>query len=141
MAFDVHWNEGLFLQPHHLQRSQRGVVERIRAERKLAWPFPWGLVSARLSRDDLENFRLRFDRLHAVMPSGLEVNFPEDADLPVVDIRQAVARSSGSLMVKLAVPLWHPARSNSVPIAPSMRMTLPDFSAPVNAEVLMPRTC
>ncbi len=113
MAFDIHWSEGLFLQPHHLQRSQRGALERIRAERKLTWAYPWGLIEARLSRDELENFRLRFDRLRAVMPSGLEINFPEDADLPVVDIRQAVARSSGSLMIKLAVPLWHPARRNS----------------------------
>lgn len=115
MAFDVHWNEGLFLQPHHLQRAQRGLLERLRAERRLAWPYPWGIIEARLSRDELENFRLRFDKLRAVMPSGLEVNFPEDAELPVIDIRQAVARSAGSLVVKLAVPLWHPTRRNAPP--------------------------
>lgn len=115
MAFDVHWSEGLFLQPHHLQRSQRGLVDRIRAERKLAWGHPWGVIESRLSRDELENYRLRFDLLRVIMPSGMEVNFPEDADLPVVDIRQAVARSGGSLMIKLAVPLWHPARRNSPP--------------------------
>lgn len=115
MASQIHWAEGLFLQQHHLQRAQRVAAEQIRADRRLGWPFPWGLVEMRVSRDELENFRLRFDRLRAIMPSGLEVNVPEDTDLPTIDIRQALSRGSGSIDVRLAVPLWHPERANLPP--------------------------
>ncbi|HKM58232.1 MAG TPA: hypothetical protein VJX28_05770, partial [Chthoniobacterales bacterium] len=63
----VHWHEGLFLLPHHLQRIQRSVVDVASSERRLNWAYPYGLIDARLSNDDLENMRLRFDRLHAIM--------------------------------------------------------------------------
>jgi len=109
----VHWHEGLFLLPHHLQRIQRNLDESVSAERRLNWPYSYGLIEARLSNDDLENMRLRFDRLHAIMPSGQEVRFPQDAELPVVDIKQAF-ESRGRFTVFLGVPLWFPNRANCV---------------------------
>ena len=69
----VHWHEGLFLLPHHLQRIQRSIFDISAADRRLNWAYPYGLIDARLSNDDLENMRLRFDRLHAIMPSGQEI--------------------------------------------------------------------
>jgi type VI secretion system protein ImpJ len=107
----VHWHEGLFLLPHHLQRIQRNVVEFASSERRLNWAYPYGLIDARLSNDDLENMRLRFDRLHAIMPSGQEVLFPQDAELPAIDIKQAF-ESRGRFVVFLGVPLWFAARAN-----------------------------
>jgi type VI secretion system ImpJ/VasE family protein len=115
MALDVHWEEGLFLQPHHLQRAQHGLREQVRAARRLAFPYPWGLLEARLSRDDLENLRVRFDRLRAILPSGREVDFPEHAELPTLDIRQPFSKGTGSFLVLLGVPLWQPARANTFP--------------------------
>ncbi len=112
----IHWAEGLFLQPHHLQRAQQGQAEQLRQERQLAWPYPYGLVEARISRDELENMRIRFDRLHAVMPSGQEVIYPENAELPTLDIRQAFAKGSGTFSILLGVPLWQPARANTFPL-------------------------
>ena len=41
---DVHWTDGLFLQPHHLQRMQYALHSRLRAERAALTPFPYGLV-------------------------------------------------------------------------------------------------
>lgn len=113
MPMQVHWSEGLFLQPHHLQRAARATAEQLRCERRLSWPFPWGVVELRLSRDELDNFQLRFDRLRAIMPSGLEINFPEDTDLPVIDLRQHLPRGGSVLNVRLAVPVWQPVRGNS----------------------------
>jgi type VI secretion system protein ImpJ len=109
----VHWHEGLFLLPHHLQRIQRGLNETASAERRLNWAYPYGLIDARLSNDDLENMRLRFDRLHAIMPSGQEVLFPQDSELPAIDIKQAF-ESRGRFAVYLGVPLWFSARANCV---------------------------
>ena len=114
MSVEIHWSEGLFLQPHHLQRMQRHLATRVADERRRFTPYPYGVVEARLSRDELENKRVRFDRLHVVMPSGLEVSFPENAELPSLDIAQAFAKGSGSFNVSLGVPLWQNARANTV---------------------------
>ncbi len=114
MFAEIHWSEGLFLQPHHLQRMQRCLGTSVADERRRFVPFAYGLVEARLSRDELENKRIRFDRLHAVMPSGLEINYPENAELPSLDIAQAFAKGSGTCNVLLGVPLWQNARANTV---------------------------
>lgn len=109
----VHWHEGLFLLPHHLQRFQRSFTDGSSAERRLNWAYPYGLVEARLSSDELENMRIRFDYLHAIMPSGEEVRFPKDAELPALDIKQ-VFESRGRFAVHLGLPLWFDSRANSV---------------------------
>ncbi len=110
---NVHWHEGLFLQPHHLQLMQRGVQMEIRALRSLLSPFAYGVVDGKLSYDDLNDGRLRFDRLHVIMPSGQEVRFPEEAQLPSLDVRAEASRGSGQLEVFLGVPLWVKNRANS----------------------------
>jgi type VI secretion system protein ImpJ len=110
---NVHWHEGLFLQPHHLQLMQRGMQTEIRALRSLLSPFAYGVVDGKLSYDDLNDGRLRFDRLHVIMPSGQEVRFPEEAQLPSLDIRAEASRGSGQLEVFLGVPLWAKNRANA----------------------------
>jgi type VI secretion system protein ImpJ len=114
MSAQIHWHEGLFLQAHHFQRSQKALFDTISAERRLAWAFPYGVIEARLNPDDLENMRIRFDRLRAIMPSGIEVNYPAEAELPSIDIKQSFATSGGVLNIFLAVPLWFDARANTV---------------------------
>ena len=109
----VHWHEGLFLQPHHLQVMQRRLQSDLRAARSLFNPYWFGLLESRLSHDDLADGRLRFERLRAIMPSGQEVFFPEDANLPPLDIKAEMARGAGSLEVLLAVPLWVRSRANA----------------------------
>jgi type VI secretion system protein ImpJ len=109
----VHWHEGLFLLPHHLQRLQRNFGESISVERKRIFYYGWGLIDAHLSVDDLENMLIRFDRLHAIMPSGQEVRFPKEAELPIINIKQ-VFESRGRFTVYLAVPRWFDSRANSV---------------------------
>jgi len=111
---EVHWHEGLFLQPHHLQTMQHQLIDRINAERRLTWVYPYGLIEARLSADALENMLVRFDRLRVVMPSGLEINYPDTTDLPSLDISQPFAASSSPFLVSLAVPLWYSGRANTI---------------------------
>ena len=114
MPLQIHWEEGLFLQPHHLQRMQKSVFDLVSRERALTWSYPYGLIDAQLSGDDLRAFRVQFTRLRAVMQSGLEINFPENADLPTVDIKQAFAASTGGFTVYLGVPLWFDSRANTL---------------------------
>lgn len=110
----VHWHEGLFLQPHHFQHLQRQVVMQAGVERRLAWSYPYGIVEAKLSGDAMENMLIRFDRLRVVMPSGIDVCFPENADLPALDIKRRFSASSQPFMVCLAVPLWYATRGNTI---------------------------
>ncbi len=109
----VHWHEGLFLQPHHLQVMQRQMQQDIRASRSLLQPFSFGVIEGRLSPDELADSRIRFERLRAIMPSGQEVSFPEDANLPALDIKAAMVRASGPVEILLAVPLWARNRANA----------------------------
>ncbi|MCU0914231.1 MAG: type VI secretion system baseplate subunit TssK [Planctomycetes bacterium] len=108
----VHWCEGLFLQPHHLQAMQKGLQEEIAGARRSRWAYPYGVVKMGLSDADLANHRLRFDALHVVMPSGREVQVPENADLASVDIKETLAAHHGLLKVKLGVPLWQATGRN-----------------------------
>src|ERR1700753_3291370 len=114
MSGPVHWHEGLFLQHHHLQTKQHPLLERFGTERRLGYIHSYGVVDMKLSADALENMLVRFDRLRVVLPSGLEVNFPENAELPSLDIKQAFEASSNAFTISLAVPLWYPARANSI---------------------------
>lgn len=118
MSLQIHWHEGLFLQPHHLQRMQKSVHDQISVERQFSCSHPYGLIEARLSRDDLENTRIRFERLRAVLPSGLVVNVPENAELPSLDIKQALSKSVAGFKVFLGVPLWQSVRANTVGTGP-----------------------
>ncbi|HUV64531.1 MAG TPA: type VI secretion system baseplate subunit TssK [Sedimentisphaerales bacterium] len=111
---EIHWREGLFLQPHHLQIMQRNIQERFARQSRLTWSYPYGLIEARISDDQLENMRVSFDRLRAMMPSGLEVNVPDNAHLPSLDIKQAFASSGGALTISLGVPVWYRSRGNVV---------------------------
>lgn len=114
MSSQIHWHEGLFLQPHHLQRMQKNFFDYVTESRALSWSYPYGVIESVLSSDDLENFRIRFVRLRAVMPSGLEVNFPRNAETPSIDIKQAFMSSPGGFTIYLGVPLWFDSRANTL---------------------------
>ncbi len=116
MSSHVHWHEGLFLLPHHLQRLQRSVYEEAAANRRLLRSYPAGVVEMQLSHDELPNFQLRFEKLVVIMPSGLVVDFPASADLPAFDLKPLFSAGGSTFDLYLAVPLWQPKRSNAFAI-------------------------
>ncbi len=114
MPGQVHWHEGLFLQPHHLQCMQRNLMESTATERKLAYAYPYGVIESKLSSDALENMLLQFDSLRAVMPSGLVVDCPGTAEIPALNIKAIFEASSATFDVMLGVPLWYANQANSL---------------------------
>lgn len=110
----VHWHEGLFLKPHHMQHLQRGLLARLDAERSMGFAHPYGLVECDISEDALANFQVRIDRLSAVMPSGLVVRHPDDAEIPVLDFKEAFEESGGHLDIRLGVPVSRSCGANVV---------------------------
>jgi type VI secretion system ImpJ/VasE family protein len=109
----VHWHEGLFLQPHHLQLQLRGLQSDIRSARSLFNPYAFGLIESRLSYDNLNDGRVLFERLQAIMPSGQEISYPENTNLPPLDLKTELSRSAAPIDVVLAVPLWSRSRANA----------------------------
>jgi len=114
MSSQIHWHEGLFLQPHHLQRFQKNLFDLVADGRSLQFSYPYGVIEMKLSLDELENKRLRFDRLRVITRGGLEVDFPKNADLPIIDIKKAFAERPHGFAVALAVPLWVDERANTI---------------------------
>jgi type VI secretion system protein ImpJ len=110
----IHWHEGLFLQPHHLQTQQRGIYKALYGERRFSMTFPYGVIEARLAVDDLEDHRVRFDRLHVALPGGAIFRYPEDAELPSLDIKAAFRDRGEDFMIYLAVPVWLDERPNAI---------------------------
>ncbi|XAL98986.1 type VI secretion system baseplate subunit TssK [Phycisphaeraceae bacterium D3-23] len=111
----VHWHEGLFLGPHHLQVMSQAVSQTVTRERTLAMPYPYGVIEAKLAPDSLENKLVRFDRLRAVMPSGLLIDTRFGADLPALNIEDAIENAAEGLIIRLALPLWKEDAANTVP--------------------------
>ena len=101
------------MQPHHLQAMQRRLQTDIHAARALLNPYSFGIIESRLSYDALADGRVEFERLRAIMPSGQEVFYPEDANLPSLSVKAELTRGGGSLEVLLAVPLWSRNRANA----------------------------
>jgi type VI secretion system protein ImpJ len=110
---EIHWHEGLFLQPHHLQLLQRHLLEQVRRSRAVTLTDGWGVLESRLSHDDLADGRVRFDRLRAILPSGQEVLHPDEARLQPLDLKSEMARGSGPWDVHLVVPLWSATQANA----------------------------
>jgi type VI secretion system protein ImpJ len=110
----IHWHEGLFLQPHHLQRLQKNLLDQFGQERRLSMLYSHGVLEAKLSLDDLQNQRLRFQRLRVVMPGGIALSYPENTILPSLDIRDAFASSPKGFNVYLGLPHWFGSRANTI---------------------------
>ncbi len=111
---EIHWHEGLFLQPHHLQTMQRNLANNLANGRKLSSSYPYGLVASSVSQDALENMIVQVEQLRVIMPSGVDLQVPGTADLPSLDIREAFESTSGSFTVYVGVPLWYAKRANAV---------------------------
>ncbi len=116
---DVHWEEGLFLQQHHLQMAQRRSFEDRADDRRLSRPYPYGIVEIELSPDELRNMVVRFTALRVVMPSGVIIDHPNNTEIPPLDISEAFQSSPGGLDLSLALPNWYPARGNSLAFGPN----------------------
>ncbi len=108
----VHWQEGMFLRPHHFQTADRH--RQTQAVRTLKWDhhYCWGIRLLEIDEDAMRNYRLVVRRLFARFRDGSVVSVPEDGELPALDLRTAFHQ--GNLFeVFLAIPLFSLGKSNS----------------------------
>ena len=78
----VHWTEGLFLRPHHLQQADRHMEIALEGRVRHVAPFPWGFVDLEINRDVLKEGKFALRRATGVMPDGGLFEFPAQSPIP-----------------------------------------------------------
>src|SRR5580692_6027374 len=107
----VHWHEGMFLRPHHMQTAQRFSHHLGNTSEKWDHHYNWGLRAIDIDLDALANNRLVIRSLQARLRDGTLIAVPEDGLLPVLDLKAAFEGQNG-LSVYLAVPRLNIGRAN-----------------------------
>jgi type VI secretion system protein ImpJ len=111
---EIHWSEGMFLRPHHLQAGQRWLETVIRAGLDAARPLAWGFLDLHIAPEPLENFTLRLDRCDLRLKDGTWVRIPENTEVEPLNFKNALEQANGGLDVYLGIPQMQEVRANSL---------------------------
>jgi type VI secretion system protein ImpJ len=107
----VHWAEGMFLRPHHLQAAHRQLNDAAQTGMKWDLHYNWGLRTIAIDPDALGNHRLVIHSLRARLRDGTLIRVPEDGPLPTLDLRPILERNT-SVIVYLALPVLRLGKTN-----------------------------
>ncbi|MHC5111673.1 MAG: type VI secretion system baseplate subunit TssK [Planctomycetota bacterium] len=111
---EVHWSEGMFLRPHHLQTGQRFVETVLRTGLDGVRSFGWGFLDVQVAQEPLENFTLRLDACRARMKDGTWVQIPENTILGPLSFEDALEAGNGQTDVYFGIPSMQEVRANAV---------------------------
>jgi type VI secretion system protein ImpJ len=91
----VHWTEGLFLRPHHLQQADRYSENALEARTRHISPYPYGFAAIEIDRDLAQQGKFALRRASGVMPDGGLIDFPADSPAPApIDVPESAALHS-----------------------------------------------
>jgi len=113
---EVHWSEGMFLRPHHLQTAQRWFETVLNSGLDYARPYNWGFASLSVAQEPLENFTLRLDECTVRLKDGTWLKVPENTEVAPRDLKKVLDAAHGGVDVFLGVPQLQSVRANSVPL-------------------------
>jgi type VI secretion system protein ImpJ len=111
---EVHWSEGMFLRPHHLQAGQRFIETVLANGFDALRPFSWGFASLEIATEPLENFTLRLDSCQLRLKDGTWVQIPDNMHVEPLNFEEALEAAKGSLDIYLGAPQMQEVRANSV---------------------------
>ena len=111
---EVHWSEGMFLRPHHLQAAQRWTETVVRTGMDSLRPFAWGFSQLEVAKEPLENFTLRLDSCTVRMKDGTWVRIPENTEVGPINFASALDAADGPIDIHLGIPEMQAVRANSV---------------------------
>jgi len=80
----------------------------------MGFAYPYGIIESQLSTEALTNKLIQFHSLRVVMPSGLVIDTPNNADLPTRSIAARFDADSDPFIVYLGVALWQEGRANTI---------------------------
>ncbi|MBY0230513.1 MAG: type VI secretion system baseplate subunit TssK [Gemmataceae bacterium] len=108
----VHWHEGMFMGPQHLQAAARHDASQRRLYSRAAVRYNWGLARFRLNLPALANHRFEPLELVAFLRDGTALALPDDGAMPAAGF-QAEIEQSFPVLAWLALPSFAPGRSNA----------------------------
>ena len=97
----VHWTEGLFLRPHHLQQADRYLENALDSRTRHATPYPWGFAWLEIDLDLAQQSKFGLRRASGVMPDGGLFDFPSECPSPPPI---AVPETAAGQFVWLTIP-------------------------------------
>ena len=123
----VHWSEGMFLRPQHLQTAQRWMETMVASGFSAARSYPWGFLDLQIASAQLENFTVRLDACTARLKDGTWVRIPENTQVEPLSIEKTLP-ASGTLDIFFGIPQLQEVRANSVSLEdPSASEGIPRF--------------
>jgi type VI secretion system protein ImpJ len=109
----VVWYEGMKLDPHHFQESDRYIQYSISSRFRSLNPNFWGISEMNIDSAALAGGSFGFVQCRGLMPDGFSFNMPENDPLPKSrKFEDLFDPTSERLDVFLALPIEHPAGSN-----------------------------
>lgn len=125
---EIHWSEGMFLRPHHLQGGQRWLETVLRTGLDSVRAFAWGFSSLQVAVEPLENFTLRLDLCDLRLKDGTWIRVPDNTDVAARDFKPALDGGKTSIDIFLGVPSMQEVRANSIALeAPEQTDGSPRF--------------
>lgn len=109
----VHWYEGMFLRPQHLQTAQHWMETVVAAGFSSARSFPWGFLDLQIAPEPLENFTIRLDACTARLKDGTWVCIPDNTVVEPLSIEKTLP-AAGTLDIFLGIPQWQETSANAV---------------------------
>lgn len=121
----VHWSEGMFLRPHHMQAADRYWAETLQNSEHWDHEYNYGVRTIEISDEAIGNYQFQVNVCHARLRDGTQIVIdagqePDRVELkeafdrlrmPVADLEEAFANES-TVTVYLAVPKLRMGRAN-----------------------------
>ncbi len=83
----VHWCEGLFLQPHHLQSADRYWTEATQTSQQWDHQYSYGMRKVGFSEDAIANYQFQLNVCHARTKEGTLVSIEPGQEPDRVDLK------------------------------------------------------
>lgn len=110
----VIWHEGMTLDPHHFQQSDRYFVSLLDFRIRSISNLHWGLVGLTIDKESLTNGQFKLLNCKGVMPDGLAFQLPEVDPLPLAAVidEGVFPATDESLSVYFVIPIEREHGSN-----------------------------
>lgn len=106
----VQWSEGMLLSPQHMQQNDIYWSHQLRHLAACLQPHYWGILDLDYDETALAAGMLKLERLHAVMPDGVPVQYPghltDGLGQPLeLDLKKVEGWTDGPLRIYLGMPV------------------------------------
>ncbi len=107
---DVHWYEGMLLQPHHFQTQRRRASMQAREQLMHLSAHWWGVASMQINATVLNSFRIKIDQAVLRLKDGTWINIPNNAWAEERSFQELADQLDAPLPVWLAIKRVEPNR-------------------------------